>query len=73
MIILHCTNLKTNIAFDKEFDSLNKARNFLIKICKGGYNNVICDNFDVDFPHEYAELIYWYYRQPSKYLNRRTK
>lgn len=73
MIVLHLTNLKTNQSFNKEFVSLHQARNYIIKIVKGGYLNIVCDNFDCDFPYEYQELIYWYYRQPNKLINRRTK
>ena len=71
MIVLHCVNLKNGINFDKEFDQLSKARAFLIKIVKGNSHNVVCDSFDVSFPYEYQELIYWYYRQPNILINRK--
>ena len=73
MIVLHCVNLKNGLNFDKEFDQLYKARSFIIKIVKGNSQNIVVDNFDVDFPYEYQELIYWYYKQPNKLINRRTK
>ena len=63
MIVLHCTNLKSKKCFNKEFNSLYKARLFLIKIVKGQSGQIRVDNFDCDFPYEYQELIYWYYRQ----------
>lgn len=72
MVVLHCINLKNNMHFDKEFDNVSKARAFLIKIVKGKRNNIICDNFDCDFPNEYNELVYWYYRQPNNIIHRRT-
>ena len=72
MIVLHCINIKNDVHFDKEFTSLSKARAFLIKIVKGNKDNIICDNFDVDTPTQYNELIYWYYRQPNNIIHRRT-
>ena len=66
MVVLHCTNLKNKVRFDKSFEELYKARLFLIKIVKGNKDNIRVDNFDCDFPYEYQELIYWYYRQTNK-------
>ncbi|MBO7691171.1 MAG: hypothetical protein J6T10_00875 [Methanobrevibacter sp.] len=65
MIVLHCVNLKNGKPFDIECEYLVNARNYLLKIVKGGYNNMYVSSFDCDYPYEYKELIYWYYRQPN--------